>query len=140
MRRLFKGVGVLLLGLGVLAFCFGNVSVAARHATPIDMNWIAAQRLVDHQPLYDRAASHAEAVRLLGPEMRKQDDCIFCGFAGPPVTALLHVPFLPLGHDEGVSGSGSSPSWAWSVRCCSPCACCRRGPGHRPPCSASARC
>ena len=96
-------IGALLLGFGVLTFGFGNVSVAAREATPIDLNvnWIA-RRLVDGQPLYDRAASHDEAVRLLGPEMRKQDDCIFCGYVGPPVTALLHVPFLALGHDAGV--------------------------------------
>ena len=103
-RWLFAVVGALLFGFGVLTFGFGKVSVAAREATPIDLNvnWIAAQRLVDGQPLYDRAASHEEAVRLLGPEMRKQDDCLFCGYVGPPVTALLHVPFLALGHDAGV--------------------------------------
>jgi alpha-1,2-mannosyltransferase len=103
--RLFAVVGALLFGFGVLTFGFGKVSVAAREATPIDLNvnWIAAQRLVDGQPLYDRAASHDEAVRLLGPEMRTQDDCIFCGYVGPPVTALLHVPFLALGHDAGVT-------------------------------------
>ena len=104
MRRCFLIVGALLLGFGILTVAVGNVSVAAREAMPIDLNvnWIAAQRLVDREPLYDRAASHAEAVRLLGPEMREQDDCLFCGFVGPPVTALLHVPFLALGHDDGV--------------------------------------
>ncbi len=103
--RVFLVAGVLLFSFGVLALCFGNVSVASRRATPIDLNvnWIAAQRLVDGQPLYDRAASHDEAVRLLGPEMRRQDDCLFCGFVGPPATALLHVPFLALGHDDGVA-------------------------------------
>jgi alpha-1,2-mannosyltransferase len=105
MRRLFLGIGGLLFGFGVLAFAFGNVSVASRRAMPIDLNvnWIAAQRLVDRQPLYERAASHDEAVRVIGPEMRVQENCIFCGFVGPPATALLHVPFLALGHDDGVT-------------------------------------
>lgn len=105
LRRLFLGGGAVLFALGMLVALFGSTSVAARQAMPIDfnVNWTAAQRLVDHRPLYDRHASHTEAVAEIGDEMRVQDDCLFCGFVGPPATALLHATFLPLGHDGAVA-------------------------------------
>ena len=105
LRKVFLGGGAALFAFGMLFALFGSTSVAARQAMPIDfnVNWTAGQRLVDHRPLYDRRASHAEAVAEIGDEMRVQDDCLFCGFVGPPATAMLHAAFLPLGHDAAVA-------------------------------------
>ncbi len=104
LRRLFLACGVALFAFGALFALFGSTSVAARQAMPIDfnVNWTAGRRLVEHRPLYDRRASHAEAVADIGDEMRAQDNCLFCGFVGPPATALVHAAFLPLGHDAAV--------------------------------------
>jgi alpha-1,2-mannosyltransferase len=102
--RAFLVCGVAVAVLGMLVFWFGAVSRAARNAYPYDfnVNWIGAQRLIDGQALYDRAASAAQAADSLGHYMKRSGHGPFVSFIGPPSTALLHVPFLALSHSAAV--------------------------------------
>ncbi len=100
--RTLRGVFVV---IGVLAVCvgIGNVVkydwrslVAAEDPYDFDLNWVAAHRLVAREPLYDRAASRADGVRLIGPEMRETNQGPFSSYIGLPATALLYTPFTAL--------------------------------------------
>src|SRR5262249_13220760 len=64
-----------------------------------DLNWVAAQRLVDGEPLYDRPASRAEGLRLVGPEMLDTNTGPFSSYIGLPSTALAYAPFTPFDVD-----------------------------------------
>jgi alpha-1,2-mannosyltransferase len=94
------------LGIGLIVFGVVNLAVGPRtsivqtgSSIDFDLNWVAARRLVERQPLYDGAAARAEAVRLVGPSMRSAYRTPFSSYIGPPTTALLHTPFLLFDHD-----------------------------------------
>lgn len=67
------------------------------HQEPVDfeLNWVAAHRLVDREPLYDRAASKQEGLERVGPSFGFADGGTFSSFIGSPATALAMVPFVP---------------------------------------------
>jgi alpha-1,2-mannosyltransferase len=97
LRRLFIVIGALMVVAGVVnvvAFDWTSEATAGK-PYDFDLNWIAAQRLVDGRPLYDRAASRAEGLRLVGPEMNDTNHGPFSSFIGLPSTALLYTPFTP---------------------------------------------
>ena len=94
-RRLFIFVGALLVAAGIANVVIFDWASEATAGKPydFDLNWVAAQRLVDREPLYDRAASKAEGLRLVGPEMNDTNFGPFSSFIGLPSTALLYAPF-----------------------------------------------
>ena len=97
MRRAFVVIGALMVVAGlanVVVFDWASQATAGK-PYDFDLNWIAAQRLVDGRPLYDREASHAEGLRLVGPEMSDTNHGPFSSFIGLPSTALLYAPFTP---------------------------------------------
>jgi alpha-1,2-mannosyltransferase len=96
-RRIFIFVGALLVAAGVANVVIFDWTSEATAGKPydFDLNWVAAQRLVDRQPLYDRAASKAEGLRLVGPEMQDTNFGPFSSYIGLPSTALLYAPFTP---------------------------------------------
>jgi alpha-1,2-mannosyltransferase len=97
LRRLFIAVGALMVVVGVvnvLALDWYSEATAGK-PYDFDLNWIAAQRLVDGRPLYDRDASREEGLRLVGPEMSDTNHGPFSSFIGLPSTALLYAPFTP---------------------------------------------
>ena len=57
------------------------------------INWTAAHALLQHMPLYDRAAMSQLSQRLVGPEMSLLYKDTFSSYISPPSTALLMVPF-----------------------------------------------
>src|SRR4051794_23654830 len=65
-------VGVVVFLTGVFSlYRSGDLPEASRNwSLDYGLNWIAAQRLVDREPIYDRAAARAEGVRLIRPDMR----------------------------------------------------------------------
>jgi alpha-1,2-mannosyltransferase len=72
------------------------------HQQPVDfeLNWVAAHRLVDREPLYDRAASQQDGFELIGPgRFDFSNGATYASYIGSPATALLYVPFVPLDHD-----------------------------------------
>ncbi len=71
---------------------------------PVDfeLNWVAAHRLVDREPLYDRVASSQEGIERVGPKVVFADDGTFSSFIGSPATALAMVPFVPFSLDTAV--------------------------------------
>jgi alpha-1,2-mannosyltransferase len=94
-RRIFIFVGALLVAAGIANVVIFDWASEATAGKPydFDLNWVAAQRLVDREPLYDRAASKAEGLRLVGPEMNDTNFGPFSSFIGLPSTALLYAPF-----------------------------------------------
>jgi hypothetical protein len=70
-RRFVVWFGVVLVMFGVANLAFGHRTSIARDGLSYDfeLNWVAAQRLVDRDPLYDRAASRAEAIKIVAPWM-----------------------------------------------------------------------
>jgi hypothetical protein len=69
--------------------------VDSRNGRPFDfdLNWVAAHRLVDGEPLYDRIESRRDAVAMVSQAMDQSNDTPFESFIGAPVVALEHVPF-----------------------------------------------
>jgi alpha-1,2-mannosyltransferase len=107
MRTLFLWIGVTLTLVGCVVATVA-LSSALRSATPLDfnVNWVAARRLIEGRALYDRAASRAEAIRALGTGRQTSifsTTNVFGRFVGSPVTALLHVPFLLVGHSAAIT-------------------------------------
>lgn len=98
--RAFFVAGLLLLAVAVSSFVSGGVTQIF-DTIPFDqtINMVAAERLVDREPLYDADASRAQAVERSGPFMEQAYTVPTNGFPGPPSTALVHVPFL-LGSDD----------------------------------------
>lgn len=96
-RRLFVIVGALAVAAGLANVVLFDWTSEATAGKPFDfdLNWVAAHRLVDQEPLYDREASRAEGLRLVGPEMRETNQGPFSSFIGLPSTALVYVPFTP---------------------------------------------
>jgi len=98
--RAFAVAGVILVTVALSTFASGGASRMFR-TIPFDqtINMVAAQRLVDRDPLYDADASRAQAVERAGHSMDGTYTVPTNGFPGLPSTALVHVPFL-LGSDE----------------------------------------
>ncbi len=103
-RRLLVALGIALLALGALGLRTEDLSATTSPwAFDFNVNWVAAERLVEREPLYDQAASRADAVREIGRRMRSYYTVPFDGYIGAPVVALLSVPLLPFGHDTGLA-------------------------------------
>jgi alpha-1,2-mannosyltransferase len=101
-RRVLVALGAVLLVLGIFDFAHENrIHYTNDWPVDYDINWVAARRLLDRQPLYDRDAARAEGVRLLGRDMHKTGRSAFSSYIGSPPVALTHVPFLALDHDTG---------------------------------------
>src|SRR5262249_47332540 len=68
---------------------------------PIDfqLNWVAAHRLLDREPLYDRAASRTEGMHLIGPSILPEFSAgaAYPGLHRPPATPPLYTPFTRFG-------------------------------------------
>jgi hypothetical protein len=96
------GLVTLLVGMKTLVIDGGLAAIGRQEPLDLDINMVAADRAVHHQPLYDRSASRAAAVKLGGPSLEGSYTVPTNGFAGPPSTALLHVPFLAFDHETGV--------------------------------------
>jgi alpha-1,2-mannosyltransferase len=88
------GIAVVLLGAGTTLT--QNRSVSAE-PSDLEINWVAAQRLVDGRPLYDRAAARAQAVVDFGRGVGTPYTHTFTDYVGTPVVAFLHVPLLAFG-------------------------------------------
>lgn len=97
--RAFLVVGILLIAYALSTFASGGGAGVFR-STPFDLtiNMVAAQRLVDREPLYDADASREQAVERSGPDLADAYTVPTNGFPGLPSTALVHAPFL-LGSD-----------------------------------------
>lgn len=97
LRRIFVVVGAAMVVAGlanVLVFDWASEATAGK-PYDFDLNWVAAHRLLDGESLYDRAASRAEGLRIVGPEMSDTNHGPFSSFIGLPSTALLYAPFTP---------------------------------------------
>jgi Glycosyltransferase family 87 len=103
-KRVLLALGIVLVSFGACTTITEDRSIATDpFAFDFNVNWVAAQRLVDHQPLYDAAASRAEAVRDVSPRMRFFYDSPFSSYIGPPLTALVHAPLLLFPHDTSLA-------------------------------------
>jgi alpha-1,2-mannosyltransferase len=98
------GLGIVVLAAGLFSFTQTSRANIATNTWSLDfdINVVAAQRLVDHQPIYDRDASRAEGRRNIGNYMRFTSRDAFSSYIGSPVVALTHVPFLGLNHAAAV--------------------------------------
>ncbi|HEU5152608.1 MAG TPA: glycosyltransferase family 87 protein [Iamia sp.] len=97
----FRAVLVVLAVAG-LANLLGS---ALNDSEPSDLaiNLVAAERLADRQPLYEMEESRQRAVELGGEGLAHLYQDPTSSFAGPPTTALLHLPYTLLDHDLGVA-------------------------------------
>ena len=103
-HRVILALGIVLVSLGACTTLTEDRSIATDpFAFDFNVNWVAAQRLVHHDALYDAAASRVEAIRDVSPRMRFFYDSQFDSYIGPPVTALLHAPLLLLDHDTALA-------------------------------------
>jgi len=100
-RRLFVLLGVVFVITGAV-----NLEVYSRDLVdrqqPVDfeLNWVGAHRLIDREPLYDRAASQRDGFELIGPgRFDFSNGATYASYIGSPATALLYVPFVPFDHD-----------------------------------------
>ena len=102
--RCFSVAGLVLLAIGLISFVSGAfTTVVAPEPFDLDVNLVAAQRLVDREPLYDADASRADAVAIGGEQMASSYTLPTDGYPSPPSTALLHTPFLVFGHGVAVN-------------------------------------
>src|SRR5206468_7188975 len=69
----------------------------------LDINLVAARRLVGGRDLYDNAASRIEGIRHVSSTMRVAYHDTFSGFIGAPIVAAAHVPFRALSHHDAVA-------------------------------------
>jgi hypothetical protein len=101
-RRLFVLLGVLFVLTGAVNFGTKSWDLV-RNQPPVDfeLNWVAAHRLVHREPLYDRAASKQDGIRLIGQEFEFSNGGTYASFIGTPATALLYTPFVPFDHRPG---------------------------------------
>jgi alpha-1,2-mannosyltransferase len=95
-RTVLLVVGVLLCASGVLDFVSSTRVDVATKTWPVDfdINWVAARRLVDGDPLYDWKGSRLQGERIVHPSMRLTGHDPFSSYIGSPPVALSHVPFL----------------------------------------------
>jgi hypothetical protein len=101
-RRILLVVAALLLLASLFEFG-GSSRLQYTNDWPVDydINAVAAHRLVEREPLYDRAAARAEGIDRLGHDMAKTGKSLFSSYIGDPAVALTHVPFLPFGNENG---------------------------------------
>jgi alpha-1,2-mannosyltransferase len=100
----------MLVWLVALLVVITGVGVLASRATKIedgrpfdfDLNWVAAQRLLDRDPLYDRHDSRVDAVAQFGSLMQLSNHGPYTSYIGTPAVALVHAPFTWLDHDDAV--------------------------------------
>jgi len=100
----------ILIAIGLTAVVLGALNVAAfsdwvpgrsdQTAFDFNINWIAARRLADQEPLYDRAAARREALEVIGPEILNADTSTYSSYIGPPSTALTYLPFTVGDYDS----------------------------------------
>ena len=106
MRRIFVIGGLVLVLLGAVDFFVQRWDFTVDQP-PVDfeLNWVAANRLVHREPVYDRAASRADGFRLIGPDIIPDfsHDATYASFIGTPATALFYVPFTPFDHDTAAA-------------------------------------
>lgn len=95
-RTLIVIVGLVLVVTGAV-MAVRSFWDLATHQEPVDfeLNWVAAHRLVDREPLYDRAASKQEGLERVGSSFEFAGGGTFASFIGSPATALVTVPFTP---------------------------------------------
>ena len=141
-HRVILALGIVLLSLGACTTLTEDRSIATDpFAFDFNVNWVAAQRLVDHEALYDAAASRVEAIRDVSPRMRFFYDSPFDSYIGPPVTALVHAPLLLFDHDTALVLFRLLALVGMVLAIFAHCEHARRaGIGFPPPSSASARC
>ena len=96
LRKIFAALGIVAVGFGLVDLVSSGRAHNATHAWAVDLdiNWVAANRLVDREPLYDRAAARAEGAEEIGPTMLRTGTGTFSSYIGTPATALAHAPFL----------------------------------------------
>jgi hypothetical protein len=102
LARAFLILGCFLIGVGAVNVLATEWSLVTGEGLDFDLNFVAAHRLVDGAPLYDRPASRAEAIRLVGPEMASTNREPFYSFIGPPTTALVYAPFVGLDAGDAI--------------------------------------
>ena len=104
-RRLMLWLGLLLVAFGATTFASsgGIRQIQGEKTLDLNINMVAANRLVHRKPLYDLDASRKDAVALAGPSMAGAYRVPTNSFPGPPSTALVHVPFLVFGHETGAT-------------------------------------
>lgn len=106
MRRILVIGGLVLVLLGAVDFFVQRWDFTVDQP-PVDfeLNWVAAHRLVDREPVYDRAASRADGFRLIGPGIIPDfsHDATYASYIGTPATALLYVPFTAFDHDSAAA-------------------------------------
>jgi alpha-1,2-mannosyltransferase len=91
---------VVLTGVGVLASRATKIDDG--RPFDFDLNWVAAQRLLDREPLYDRHDSRIDAIAQFGSLMRLSNRGPYTSYIGTPAVALVHAPFTWLDHDDAV--------------------------------------
>lgn len=106
--RLLRRVTLLAAGFAVLGvlYVIANRSVGlvlGSRASDLDINLVAARRLVEGHDLYDGAASRLEGMRHVTSHLRTAYHDTFTSFIGAPLVAALHVPFTGLGHSTAVA-------------------------------------
>jgi alpha-1,2-mannosyltransferase len=100
----FTAVGIACLLLGAAVAITRAPSIRTYRSIDFDLNWVAADRLVDDQPLYDRGASRRDGIEQFGSYMRTSNRGPYSSFIGAPVVALMHAPLLVAGHEHGLAG------------------------------------
>jgi alpha-1,2-mannosyltransferase len=95
-------VGAVLTATGLVHCLAGGATTAVTRswAFDFDLNFVAAQRLVDREPLYDADAARKEGVRDVGTRMEETGHDQLSRYIGLPPVALSHVPFLLFGADH----------------------------------------
>jgi alpha-1,2-mannosyltransferase len=95
--------GALLLLAAAFLELAGSTRMQYVNDWPVDfnLNSVAARRLVDGEPLYDRVASRAQGIRSIGDDMAKTGTTLYSSYIGTPTVALTQVPFLAFGNGEG---------------------------------------
>ena len=100
MRRLFVLLGVAFVVTGAVNLGLYTWDLVDQQPVDFELNWVGAHRLVDREPLYDRAASQRDGFELIGPDRFDfSNGATYASYIGSPATALLYVPFVPLDHD-----------------------------------------
>jgi alpha-1,2-mannosyltransferase len=103
-RRLFVLLGVIFVITGAVNLSVHSWDLVVQQPVDFELNWIGAHRLVDREPLYDRAASQQDGFELIGPgRFDFSNGATYASYIGSPATALLYVPFVPLDHDPAAT-------------------------------------
>jgi hypothetical protein len=100
-RSFLVAAGLVAILVGLFTVWNSSWDYAARSQPyDFDINLVAAHRLLDGEPLYDRAASREDGIELIGPWMVESNMGPFSSYIGPPSTALTYTPFTGMAHDD----------------------------------------